>query len=345
MLNPSNKRTREDDVEEASGPHEPVIPHKKKPRPLPLRKSPVLKHIKPLPRNRSEPSFPTSSTLTPAESSDDDPMQEGDRDMSQNQQMDIHSHAFNSMRVPYESDSDFEMVDSQPRSATMQPLWSAGSGPSRPESSLESPIPSFLLNQSLTVSGGRTATPIFSHFTSNMTTDSMMRDPVSLAEQQLSRTSQRMPADEAGWWRRRRLPSPISEDEAQADAMGFTESSERCPDEIVNFPGSYNPSGIRISITPAQANVLPAGPPQVPNLQTTQDTSAENWQNMDLPPGNSPTTHDSSNASSSRPVSQLNGHLTGSERPKKLTIAMGYRADCDKCRQRVPGHYSHIIRS
>ncbi|KAJ5752475.1 hypothetical protein N7520_009392 [Penicillium odoratum] len=31
--------------------------------------------------------------------------------------------------------------------------------------------------------------------------------------------------------------------------------------------------------------------------------------------------------------------------PKKPTIAMGYRADCEKCRSRVPGHYSHIIRN
>ncbi|PYH93504.1 hypothetical protein BO71DRAFT_381483 [Aspergillus ellipticus CBS 707.79] len=29
---------------------------------------------------------------------------------------------------------------------------------------------------------------------------------------------------------------------------------------------------------------------------------------------------------------------------KKAAFSMGYRADCDKCRRRVPGHYSHIIR-
>lgn len=28
---------------------------------------------------------------------------------------------------------------------------------------------------------------------------------------------------------------------------------------------------------------------------------------------------------------------------KKAPLAMGFRADCDKCRQKVPGHYSHII--
>ncbi|KAL6234669.1 hypothetical protein BDW75DRAFT_211670 [Aspergillus navahoensis] len=28
---------------------------------------------------------------------------------------------------------------------------------------------------------------------------------------------------------------------------------------------------------------------------------------------------------------------------KKLVFSMGYRADCDRCRNRVPGHYSHIL--
>ncbi|KAI9729744.1 MAG: hypothetical protein M1834_006695 [Cirrosporium novae-zelandiae] len=27
----------------------------------------------------------------------------------------------------------------------------------------------------------------------------------------------------------------------------------------------------------------------------------------------------------------------------KLTLSMGYRADCEKCRKRVPGHYSHWV--
>ena len=29
----------------------------------------------------------------------------------------------------------------------------------------------------------------------------------------------------------------------------------------------------------------------------------------------------------------------------KTTLAMGYRADCEKCRLKLPGHYSHFIRS
>ena len=29
----------------------------------------------------------------------------------------------------------------------------------------------------------------------------------------------------------------------------------------------------------------------------------------------------------------------------KITLAMGYRADCEKCQLKVPGHYSHFIDS
>lgn len=29
----------------------------------------------------------------------------------------------------------------------------------------------------------------------------------------------------------------------------------------------------------------------------------------------------------------------------KMTISMGYRADCEKCRMKVPGHYNHFVRA
>jgi hypothetical protein len=28
----------------------------------------------------------------------------------------------------------------------------------------------------------------------------------------------------------------------------------------------------------------------------------------------------------------------------KVSIAMGFRADCEKCKARVPGHWSHVVR-
>jgi len=37
------------------------------------------------------------------------------------------------------------------------------------------------------------------------------------------------------------------------------------------------------------------------------------------------------------------GELSGNGIGMKRTFTMGYRADCEKCRNKVPGHFSHII--
>ncbi|KAF4208940.1 hypothetical protein CNMCM8927_008163 [Aspergillus lentulus] len=40
------------------------------------------------------------------------------------------------------------------------------------------------------------------------------------------------------------------------------------------------------------------------------------------------------------------GYVNGLHlKKKKVSFAMGFRADCDKCLRKVPGHYSHIIRN
>jgi hypothetical protein len=36
--------------------------------------------------------------------------------------------------------------------------------------------------------------------------------------------------------------------------------------------------------------------------------------------------------------------ISGNSEGSKIVFSMGYRADCDKCREKVPGHYSHILR-
>lgn len=37
--------------------------------------------------------------------------------------------------------------------------------------------------------------------------------------------------------------------------------------------------------------------------------------------------------------------VSASVSPKRPALVMGFRADCEKCRCRVPGHYSHILRN
>lgn len=252
-------------------------------------------------------------------------------------------------------------MDSQPKSATLlQPLWSAGSGPLRPETSLESPIPSMLLNQSLNVSGGRTATPIFSHFTSHMNTDSMMRDAASPAEPQFSQASRPVQTDtEANWWRRRRLPSPISEDETQLNRVGLEDRLKQYPNDAQHYTGVYTPAGIRISVTPVQNDTPPSGfahgPPvghAFPSSSSSLSSYTPNGHHQPqagLPFGHNPAHNGNlnlnTNTPATRPASNVVARSTNNQRPQKLTIAMGFRADCEKCQQRVPGHYSHIIRS
>ena len=35
----------------------------------------------------------------------------------------------------------------------------------------------------------------------------------------------------------------------------------------------------------------------------------------------------------------------GEENRGKVSFSMGFRGDCEKCRERVPGHYSHVLKS
>ncbi|KAL4990482.1 hypothetical protein BDW68DRAFT_154310 [Aspergillus falconensis] len=40
---------------------------------------------------------------------------------------------------------------------------------------------------------------------------------------------------------------------------------------------------------------------------------------------------------------EMSSSVSSIKPAKKLVFSMGYRADCDRCRNRVPGHYSHIL--
>lgn len=48
----------------------------------------------------------------------------------------------------------------------------------------------------------------------------------------------------------------------------------------------------------------------------------------------------------SQQQARQSGHPNGPHlSKKKVSFSMGFRADCDKCLRKVPGHYSHIIRN
>ncbi|QKX62432.1 uncharacterized protein TRUGW13939_09593 [Talaromyces rugulosus] len=188
-----------------------------------------------------------------------------------------------------------------------------------------SPIPQHLVSQSLNISGGRAATPIHGHFTLNMRPERMtesnsINSPVCLP----SKT-----AEEADWWRRRRLPSPISESGDTAEEQQLNEPLTSPPiDEedtldMSNWPDSPSSMAVDSDIT---------SPPPQTFLQVPE-------QSLDIPARLYSDDHHHM-AAISEPVTTATTRRKG-----KISFAMGYRADCEKCQMKVPGHYSHIVRS
>lgn len=173
-----------------------------------------------------------------------------------------------------------------------------------------SPIPHCLVSQSLILSGGRTATPIYDHFayfTASPSLEVMMSDadqPSAPEAFEANVPASDGPSDVAAWWRRRRLPSPISEDEAH----GYRGASP--------FPLSVELRGGRLEKREEPPDVLAT----MHSSTTLATGSNENDAQFSAAGG----------------LARKNG---------KVLISMGFRADCDKCRRKVPGHYSHIIRS
>ncbi|PGH05683.1 hypothetical protein GX51_02843 [Blastomyces parvus] len=380
----SAKRQREDAFEKAELDWE---PGRKKPRPLPFRTSPTSKHSTLFSQTRQF--FPSADipppTITPVESSDDD-----DSGMASEMVMSPHSQTGKKDDVPFltirvhpcqDTDSDLEMTD-PPRSS---------SNPITPYSAISSPIPHRLIVQSLNISGGRTATPIYGHFTANMSLNAMREDsntatdtsavvPCSSAVSTSADVATPISSSSAGsllaltdgedWWRRRRLPSPISEDEVSPTTTfppvnrGLkskisTTANDTPTSSFLTLPWERKPAGT------AELEQQTWTPHEPLNTHTAanskfldrdyqsfivQDSS---WQ-IASNPASRAWTHQSTTTPTTFPQCNDVSHFSNNDinapqrdkasRPPKVSIAMGYRADCDKCQRRVPGHYSHIIR-
>ncbi|KAL8644166.1 MAG: hypothetical protein Q9210_007389 [Variospora velana] len=210
--------------------------------------------------------------LTPTETSEDEaelenPFRSPIRERSA--QLTLQS----TITVEEPRDFDMDMDDFQP-TETLQP-WR----------SVESAQPSPCTITPRTVSynpqeinhGGRIPTPIYGHFS-----QSERSMDLDTADDPGPQTQQEIAHDL--FLRRRRLPSPISEDEAM-DA----------PDGMGGMLG-------RLEMSPRNT------------LQSRFKTN------------------------------QMWGGGSGVMKGK-MTISMGYRADCEKCRMKVPGHYNHLIRT
>ncbi|ODQ73173.1 hypothetical protein LIPSTDRAFT_63463 [Lipomyces starkeyi NRRL Y-11557] len=52
---------------------------------------------------------------------------------------------------------------------------------------------------------------------------------------------------------------------------------------------------------------------------------------------------DRTNTSQDIEQPQMQSHNELPQKRRKLVYSMGYRADCEKCRAKIRGHYSHIV--
>lgn len=147
----------------------------------------------------------------------------------------------------------------------------------------------------------------------------------------------------------RRLPSPISE--------------SGC--EEIGSPGMMLDSQLLHGIPPRSASAMDySAPPRTPSaLSTVSDVTGESSSSSSssshthiTDPGHLHS-HDSGGLSHAMDVEQpiapspKKGHARSRHTLNswtqipgmKKTFSIGYRADCEKCRQKVPGHFNHII--
>lgn len=193
-----------------------------------------------------------------------------------------------------------------------------------------SPIPHHLLNQSLTISGGRTSTPIYSHFTMNMNSELMTDTPQTPTDVTPAPTAQNV--TQSNWWRRRRLPSPISE---AGDA----------PSELETEP--FSNASNKSHLTTKQYRDWPDSPNSMDlDGDSPQDIFLQVPERKIEAPAHLPEQSESEIRTTTSSAKTVSKHeLLTRPRREKISFSMGYRADCEKCQMKVPGHYSHIVRS
>ena len=150
------------------------------------------------------------------------------------------------------------------------------------------------------VAGGRLPTPIYGHFQRSI--DAKM-DVSGNSDTHASRLQQEV--DYENYVRRRRLPTPIDEDEAMESPSAMTGDLMD-----LHLSGHNRRGGVDYTHHP---QILDSSE----NTFTYQSISETLSSSADyaIPP------------------------------PRKLSFSMGPRANCELCIRRVPGHSNHIIRT
>lgn len=294
-----------------------------KQRSLPLRISPSSSPHK-FPKQKSQPTGPYAipPTLTPVESSDEDV--EEDERLSHLTGFNISQpSSASSFRSTKANASETDAMDMTEMPPPLLSGWKRPQMTRRRSYGISSMTPSMHMNFSTNAdqpdaNGGRIPTPIYGHFTStdvNMDTSEAALNSFihPTARFQLRHNhnvlSPMMSEDgesEADWWRRRRLPSP-----AESPII-----SQPMDTDDLTSPG-------------------------IMDALSFDNIRAHNSE-MDHDKNDSPPLSCSSNGSKGHAMFERRSD-PGQDTPRKGKLVMGFRADCEKCQKRVPGHYSHIV--
>lgn len=246
---------------------------------LPFRASPTTRHIRLFSQSkRSRPKPLFTQIITPTDSEEEisplfcppqiclPPIQQASNDAPVEERND-------------EVDMDMDMADQHlmPSPPSFEQQDTAMLSPTSPRTLLAPQVDSLGLNEA--TSTGRIPTPIYGHFQQPTPENS----PNSFLETSSPSTLQSDKDIEYDQYlRSRRLPSPISEDEA------------------MDFPP--------------------------PSAMTTAEQDLPQQKRLRTP---------------ARLAQPLPGQAP---KPGKVMFSMGFRADCEMCRNRVPGHSNHIFR-
>ncbi|KAI1089718.1 hypothetical protein F5B19DRAFT_358761 [Rostrohypoxylon terebratum] len=131
----------------------------------------------------------------------------------------------------------------------------------------------------------------------------------------------------------RRLPSPISES-----------GGEETPTSPGMILDSRQPQRPYLPHMPHSTNLHTM--PMHPNIQAVPPTTDNDSSMMDADPGSSPSTAPATPSPRGKYGHSRSKHTlnTWTLQPgMKKSFSIGYRADCEKCRMKIPGHFNHII--
>lgn len=207
------------------------------------------------------------------------------------------------------------MEDSQPLGS---PLWSPRLSSSPASSQTHRATPSLASKavsqvQQLSISGTRIPTPIYGHFQMSPPDTSMNTPTSTTSLEPMSKLATVHEDQHDLFMRRRRLPSPISEDEDMESPTTTTGGMLRKLDMSATAPPHYLADVDMMTPVTPNANVF----------------LCSGWR-------------DKRRGAFDGRIKEFKSEENSTQ--GKVVLSMGFRVDCDRCRSRVPGHYSHVFR-